>query len=100
MGALPPQTIRMSSVTWARTSSMCAPYCSMLYRHTNLDINQVHGTPQRRAETQVKDNLPHVTVSGRRPPSALMHYHDEIRIFSRLMTNAIIRNYKGRTRRQ
>jgi hypothetical protein len=46
------KTIRMSSVTWARTSSMCAPYCSMLYRHTNLDIDQVRGTPQRRAETQ------------------------------------------------
>ena len=29
-----------------------------------------------------------------------MHYHDEIRIISRLMTNAIIRNDKGRARRQ
>jgi hypothetical protein len=29
-----------------------------------------------------------------------MHYHDEVRIFSRLITNAIIRNNEGRSRRQ
>ena len=31
---------------------------------------------------------------------ASMHYHDEIRICSGLITNAIIRNDEGRARRQ